>query len=154
MKQLISFEEVAELAFGGNENVRQEHISYAAICSAQRKFIKPVLGALYDAVAEGEYAALLDEYIKPALAGYVKYMALPTISAQVGVAGVVQYDGAEFDKAGDKAFARVLSRIKNEADALAQVMIDHIEAHAEQYPEYSASDNIKNRVSMSGNIIL
>ena len=92
--------EVAEIAFKSSVGISgADFIPEIAILSAQNKFIRPALNGLYDKIGEGGYTELLDEYVKPALAYYVRYLLLPTISAQVGTVGVIQPKSGNFSSA-------------------------------------------------------
>ena len=93
---LITPHEVVEIAFRGLEAMNESVIGEAPIVTAQYKFIRPVLGKLYEALLEGEYPELLNEYIKAPLAHYVKWLLLPRLSVQCGGIGVVQFKGENF----------------------------------------------------------
>lgn len=154
MKLFITPAEVAAMAFGGEGRGIEAHMDDAVIASAQRKFLKPVLGELYVALEAGRYGALLSDYVKPALAQWVRYLVLPSLSAQAGAAGVVQYGGSGFDAAGDKSLARLLRRTRGNAGTLTLDMVEHIEANGDDYPEYRAQDNVLNRIGISGGLVL
>ncbi len=146
--------EVAALAFGGENNVRMEFVTEAAIVTAQHRFLRPLLGTLYGALEGGRYPQLLDGYVKAALAQWVKFLILPALSAQTGVMGVVQYEGPGFSGAGDKALNRLLRRTRSDAYALTDSLVEHIESSPAAYPEYDPSENIRNTVSIAGGIVL
>lgn len=155
MELLITSDEIASLAFGGAENVDTQMLSDAVILAVQNKFIKPVLGnKLYDSVLTGRYAELLDVYIKPALAMYVKFAVLPSVSAQVGTLGVVRYSGESFSPADDAVLKRLIQRVRTEADTLMDAAVKHIELQPLSYPEYDSQGNVRNRVSIAGGIVL
>ncbi len=126
--------EVARSAFGGENSVRMEIITAAAIASAQQK--------------------LLEGFVKAALAQWVKFLILPAMSAQTGVLGVVQYDGQGFYGAGDKALSRLLRRTRGDARALTDSLVRHIESRPDEYPEYRSVENITNNVSIAGGVVL
>ena len=147
--------EVADIAFEGSLNVVDaDFIPEAVILSAQQKFIKPALNGLYDKIMGGGYAALTDEYVKPALAYYVRYLLLPTVSAQVGTVGVIQPKGAHFSSAADKTVAAVRRRTRSDANALMNRLVEHIEALPGDYPEYDPAQNVRNRVSTDAGVVL
>ncbi len=154
MKLLITPSEVVELAFGGPDEVRDGMVNEAVIRSAQRKFIRPVLGTLCDALAEGNYADLLDDYIKPPLALYVKMLVLPALSAQTGGLGVVRYDGDGVEAVSDESVVRLRRRLRSDADALLRIAVERIEASPEKYPEYDVAGNVLHRVSLLGGVVI
>lgn len=155
MKLLITPAEIAEMAFGGVENVASGALGEGTIASAQNRYVKPVLGAgLYAALEQGRYPELLDEWIKPALAQFVKFTVLPSLSAQIGTLGVVMYEGVGFTPADKEAVKLLLRRVRTDAESLLAAAVDHIESVPAKYPEYVENENVKNRVSMIGGVML
>lgn len=154
MKTLITEAEVATLAFSGGANVKPELITPAAIMASQQRFLRPLLGALYTALEQDKYPELLDEWVKPVLAQWVKYSIMPAIAAQVGRLGLVQFGGADFECADDKAVVRLIRRLHADAMALSRAMIIHIETSGNLYPEYDPRENVVNRISITGGIVL
>lgn len=155
MKPLITPAEVAQIAFGGENNVDMDYISEAVILTARRRYLIPVVGKnLCDALERGEYPELLTKWIKPALAMYVKYCMLPSLAAQTGVLGIVKYAGVGFDPADDKSVERLQHRIRIEADALIDAATDFIEYAAIFFPEYDGSKNYRHNFSIKGGIVL
>lgn len=146
--------EVAAAAFPGSLNGDGSFIPESTILTAQQKFLKPALNGLYGKVIQGSYTALLEEYVKPALAFYVRYLMLPTISAQVGTTGIVQPKSSTFGSASDKAVAAIRRRTRSDATALMKRLTDHIEALPGDYPEYDPAQNVLNRISTDTGIIL
>lgn len=154
MKTLISSEEVVELAMSGDAAFRSTSVNEAVILAAQQKFLRPVLNDLYTAIEAGRHRDLLDRYLKKSLANYVKYLLLPSVAAQVGASGVVQPSGQNLIPANDKALSRLMKRIRSDADTLLAVAVEHIEAHAAEYPEYDPHKNILHRTSIAANILI
>lgn len=153
MKLLITARQAAE-AFGKNSAALEGLIDDGIIMSAQQKFIKPILGSLYGALEADVYPRLLEDHVKPALAQWVKYLLLPSVSAQAGPAGVVQYEGEGMRRAGDTSLARLTRRARNNAEALTRSLIEHIESQPELYPEYVQKENVRNTVNITGGVIL
>lgn len=146
--------EVAASAFPGSLDPEGSFIPLSSIVAAQQKFLKPALNGLYDRIAQGAYGELSEEYVKPALAYYVRYLLLPTISVQVGTTGVIQPKSQTFGSASDKAVAAIRRRTRSDATALMQRLIEHIEALPADYPEYDPAQNVLNRVSTDAGVIL
>lgn len=155
MKILITPAEVAVKAFGGEENISVELITETAILAAQKRYILPVLGKpLWAALERGEYSELLSDWVKPALALYVKYSVLPAVAAQTGALGVVRYSGEGFVPADDKSFQRMLRGVRIEADALLDATAEFIESALVFFPEYNSTENIRNNISIIGGVVL
>lgn len=154
METLITPQEVIDLAFPGNFTLNTKSIGETTILSAQQKFIRPVLGDLYDRVESGGLPELLDEYIKPPLAHYVKLLLLPVLSASVGSIGIVQPKGSTFTAADAKNLSALRKQARSEAMGLMLRAVQHIEDNPELYPEYNISDNILNRTSITSQIVL
>lgn len=144
--------EVAATAFPGSLDEAGTFVAETTILAAQQKFLKPALNGLYDSIEQGSYPELLEEYVKPALAYYVRYLMLPTISAQVGTTGIIQSKSSTFGSASDKTVAAIRRRTRSDASALMKRLIEHIESS--DYPEYDPSQNVLNRVSTDSGIIL
>lgn len=134
MKLLITPSEVAAIAFDHTEAFRPESVTEAAILTAQRKFIKPVLGSLYAELLDGKHADLLSEYIKTPLALYVKWVILPLLSVQSGNTGVVQVRSGNFLPADTRTLARIRRRIKTDANTLVRCAVEHILENPSDYP--------------------
>lgn len=155
MKLLITPAEVAADCFNGDANLRDEFIKDSAILTAQRKYIYPLLGkSLWNALENKKYDALADGYVKPALALYVKAVVLPAVYSQAGIMGVVQYAGRNFTGAAAGSFADLLKSIRNEADTMMRICMEHIETRAADYPEYDPRENAGKKFSVQGGVVL
>ncbi|MDL2319896.1 hypothetical protein LJC45_02050 [Alistipes sp. OttesenSCG-928-B03] len=154
METLITPAEVAALAFTSAAEGDVSAISESAIAAAQQKFIKPVLNGLYAALEEGRYPELLVEYVKPALAQYVRYLVLSSVASHVGTAGVIQPRAATFATAPEKSLAALRRRARSDARTLMRRAVEHIETIAADYPEYDPAQNILNRVSIEAGVVL
>lgn len=155
MKLLITPAEVSALCFAGDQNIAADFIKESSILAAQRKYVYPVTGkTLWAQLENNRYPSLATGYVKPALAMYVKYIILPAIHSQAGMLGVVQYGGQNFGSAGEDGFRLLRGNTKREADSLARILSEHLEASAGSYPEYDASENILNSVNIGGGVVL
>jgi len=147
--------EVSALCFGSDPNIAADFINESTILTAQRRFVLPVTGKdLWTELEKDRYSALLNDYIKPSLALYVKYLVLPAISCQPGILGVVQYSGQNFGSADAEAFARLRKEVRNEADSMMKICSDHMGVSATLYPEYDPHENILNSVNTKGGVVL
>jgi hypothetical protein len=152
MKTLMTSAEVAAMAFPGSLDPEGGFVAEASILAAQQKFLKPVLGELYDAL-EG-HPALLSDYVKPALAQWVRFLVLPSIATQVGSTGIVAPRGQNFESVAPMSAAALRTRAKADARALTRRMVEHIEANTAEYPEYDRAQNVLSRTSTAGSIVL
>ena len=84
---LITSQQVIDLAFAANEKITPVSIKETKIDAAQEKYIRPVLGKLYDALVAGKYPELLKDYIQPALAYYVRYSSIPDLALKLNDKG-------------------------------------------------------------------
>ena len=70
MSNIITAQEVVDIAFAANSNMKAESINEHIIHIAEVKYLRPALGVeLYDKLSE--YTELVDK-VKPALAFFVK----------------------------------------------------------------------------------
>ncbi len=152
---LITAAEVVDLAFGGSNNLHPEEVSEATIMAAQRKYLLPVFGeALLAELAAGQHTALLEEYVKRALALYVKRLMLPVLAARVGVAGVVRYIGEGYTEVDAATLCRLMRRSKADADVIVDAAVDYVELNPQSFPSYNAANNIRNKVNIDSGIVL
>lgn len=152
---LIRPPEVAALAFGGTERLNPSLIDEAAILAAQQKFLYPVVGAaLYDALGQGRYPALMETYVRPALALWVRWLILPQLAAQAGSAGVVGCTAPGLEPVSTRALGDLRMSARSQAAALMHVLVEELEADAKRYPEYDPAKNILNRITLDGNLVL
>ena len=154
MKLLITPAQVAETAFRAPDFMTADAVPEATILAAQQKFIRPVLGGLYDRLCAGEYPELLSEYILPPLALYVKLLMLPSLSVQSGAAGVVEVNSKNLAKASDTRLRYAVRRLRSDASALMDRAVQHIGTDPDAFPEYDARRNVRNRCSVDGQIVL
>lgn len=154
MHTLISRDEIIEIAFAESRPADELAISEAVIVAAQQKFIRPVLGALFDAMLDGRYPEFLCRYIKMPLAMYVKLLMLPSLSAQAGAMGVVQHRSSGFAQCNTSAQALLAAGLRGNAKALMNSATQYLDANRSLFPEYDSSTNILNRTSLDGHIVL
>ncbi len=154
MKLLITPAQVAETAFRAPDFITADAVPEATILAAQQKFIRPVLGGLYEKLCAGEYPDFLSEYLLPPLALYVKMLMLPSLSVQAGAAGVVEVDSKNLSRAGDTRLRYAVRRLRSDASALMKRAVGQIESDPDAYPEYDARRNVLNRRSIEGRIVL
>ncbi len=155
MELLITPAQVASMAFRAPDFISEEAVPEATILAAQHKFIRPVLGsALYDALCRGAYATLKSDYIALPLALYVKMLMLPSLALQTGAAGVVEANSRNLYRAGDAKLRAARRRLRSDALALMRRAVAHIESQTLTYREYDPRENILNRCSIEGGLVI
>lgn len=154
MELLITPAQVAETAFRAPDFITPDAVPESTILAAQQKFIRPVLGGLYDKLCAGKYPELMSEYILPSLALYVKMLMLPSLSVQAGAAGVVEVNSKNLTRAGDAKLRYAVRRLRSDASALMRRAVEHIESAPSAFPEYDPRDNVLKRRSIDGQIVL
>ncbi len=89
---LITQQEVIAAAFLEREEISPSSIRPLRIDIAEEKYIRPRFGdALFEEFAEGNHSNFVNEYIKPALAHYVRSGVIDELSMQVGDNGVITF---------------------------------------------------------------
>lgn len=153
MKLLMTPAEVVGMVFG--EGIPPDIIGDSTVMAAQLRYMKPVLGdSFYKALEEGRYTAFVGEWVKPALALFVKYMVLPAVAFHTGELGVVQFGGDHFHAAEAKDIAGLRRVVRSQAETALYAVVLHIESSPDTYPEYDSDENIKRRISVSGGIVM
>lgn len=154
MRTLIAPQQVVELAFSANNPISPASIKEAKIIAAQEKYLRPVLGKLYDALLDGKYSELLDEYIRPALAHYVRYAIIPDLSLRLGDKGVLNPFSDHANAATDKQRAELRQQDKEDANILIDNAVRYISEHRDRFPEYEPRENVRKKAICNGGIIL
>ncbi len=93
-------------------------IAPSDIASAEQRYLIPVIGqSLYDVMMGGAYPTLLDDYVAPAIAEYVRE--------------VVDAPSAPASAKGVRRARTMMIRLSR-----------HLDDNEQLYPEYCSSDNI------------
>lgn len=136
MRNLITAEEVIELAFAENSNMRADSISETSIRIAEIKYIRPAFGAMYTLLAD-KYADYTNDYVKPALAYFVKCEIVSSIAIDMSNSGVAvanpQYQSAATDKQRQRLYDSEMSKAKT----LLDFALEYIATHSEEFPDFS-----------------
>lgn len=136
---------------------------------AQEEHIFPVIGdqinaddSLYgdivqqnnDSTLTADNAILLNDYIKNALAFYVKYEIIEDISVRLTAQGL-QENFTEFGRQVTSASRADLSaKVLNHANTYRDKMVRFLEDNLDLYPKYKSGLNVTNRGTMVGGLIL
>ena len=135
MANLITAQEVIELAFAENSNMREESISDTSIRIAEIKYIKPVFGNMYSMLGT-TYATFTKEYIKPALAYFVKCEIVSSIAIDMSNSGIAVANPQYQSAASDKQRQRLYDSEMGKAKVLLDDALAYISAHAEEFPDF------------------
>lgn len=136
MRNLITAQEVIDLAFAENSNMMAESISDTAIRIAEIKYIRPAFGVMYPLLAD-KYADFTNDYVKPALAYFVKCEIVSSIAIDMSNSGVAvanpQYQSAATDKQRQRLYDSEMSKAKT----LLDFALEYIATHSEEFPDFS-----------------
>lgn len=135
--------QVVELAFSAGNSVSPASIKETKIVVAQEKYLRPELGGLYDAVLDGKYPDLLDNYLRPALAHYVRYAIIPDLSIRLSDKGVQTHFSEHASVATDAQRDELRRQDKEDADILLALAVRHIAANPDRYPEYTPQNTAR-----------
>jgi len=165
MAQLITAAKVIELAFT-RKNTDPLLIKTQFIEIAQEEHIRPILtDDLYDDIVAkndastlaGKDLILLEQFIQPALAFYVKFEALPEINMNTGSKGTRQLGDEVSSASSSKDRADLYAKVKSHADTLRNKITRFIEDEDnidDFTPLYVRSKNVSNSTSFLGGIVV
>ena len=158
----ISAQQVIDLSLSERPNFKADKIRDAIILAAQEEWIRPVLGdAFYHHLRQElltelseNNTILIENFLRPCLAFYVKYLALPDLENPLTNKGSQELFGQQSKAVSkeDKAVKRGVA--KQTADTLAGVLKRFIESNKTVFTLYQEENNVKNRVSIRGGVIL
>ena len=151
---MISANEVMALAFTASERVRPDMVGDAKIETAQLRYVKPVLGGLYDVLQETRYESFVEEYLKAPLALFVKAEVIDDATASMGSMGVVVPAPRYGEPAGCEHLAHLKKQTLRNAETLLGKAVRHIGENLPLFPEYDSRDNIQGSISRKGGIVI
>lgn len=153
-KSIISPAEVIATAFADGGYLAPEAISEADIISATDRWVRPVVGqALLDAVAEGKYGELKENYLIPAVAYYTRFLVQPRLNSATSGLGLTVANGSAH-KAADRSAREELQRaLKVSARAALRRLSDYLDEQKEQFAEYDAKKNILHHCCLEGGFV-
>lgn len=135
------------MAFTAEEGCRGHVVSELDIYVAECRYLVPVIGrALYNKLLEGEYGELLEGYVAPALAAWVRYIVEPFLAARCWD-GHLPATGASLVEI-ERVVMQCRKRI---AEALTRRLVRHLDEV--EYVEYNIEDSSLNRCSIDGGIV-
>lgn len=136
---IITPQEVIDIAFAANTNMKAESINEHIIHIAEVKYIRPAIGAeLYDKL--GEYTDLA-EMLKPALAYFVKCEVIPSLSISMGNSGLAISNPQYMTAATDKQRTLLYESEMSKANTLLNEVLEYL-ATSNAYPEYKGVKSV------------
>ena len=154
MKTLITSEQILALAFADAEYISPATIGSADIVAATSRYLQPIMGQpLIDALTEGEYATLLEQYVAPALAFTVRLLVQPALFLRIGDGGLMAPHSDSGTAPSSSAVEALQRSVSKRTRQLLKRLSDHLNANAESYPHYNPKLNILNRCLIDGGIV-
>jgi hypothetical protein len=153
MKSLITPAQVVATAFGDSEYIAPEVIVEADIAAACHHYITPIIGpTLLEALLDGRYPALLDNYVAPALAFAVRCSIQPSLNVRTCEQGLSLPAGGGSASTTAAAEALVAS-LRHRCRILRSLLSDHLATHAADYPEYNPNNDSMKNCTIYGGIV-
>ena len=154
MKTLITNEQVISLAFGDGEYLSPEVILVSDITTAEHRYILPLVGEeLYKALLGGSYATLLNDYVAPALAMSVRTVIQPSLNVRIGSAGLHIPTSTRGNNASRSATQSLHKSLRMRRQTLLRRLSAYLVAHASEFKEYNASQDIMQKCIINGGFI-
>ena len=154
MKSIIDSNEVIAIAFGEADHLSCEAVSEADIMVASDRYLRPILGQkLIDALIEGKYSDLVDDYVAPALAYAVRMVVQPAINLRLGDSGLFSPKTDSSQRPDREAVEGLQRSIRVRARQLLRRLSDYVECNASKFKEYESCENIFNRCSIDGGFV-
>ena len=154
MKNLITNEQVISLAFGDGEYLSPEVILDSDIALAEDRYILPVVGAeLREALLDGSYPTLLDDFVAPALAMAVRTVVQPALNVRTGQAGLQISSSLRADSSTKTAMQSLQKSLRLRRQALLRRLSNHLKNHASEYPAYDPDNDALQNCSIDGGFV-
>lgn len=153
-RTLITPDEVREIAFSATDHMDSAVIKDSKIVAAQNNYLRPAFNNLYDAMLEGKYVDLVDKYIKPALAYYVRYGVIPDMSIQMGNNGMTVAYTSHTNAATDKQRDMLRRQALEDAGGFMREAVEFVENNLDKFPEYIKRDNVRHKVGRVGGLLI
>lgn len=154
MKTLINPAQVVALAFADGEYVPPEVIGEADIAAAEQRHLIPVIGrALYEKLLAGAGAAFVAEYLAAPVALFIRLGIQPRLDIRTGACGTVAPRSSAYQGAPTQALRALQRSLRREARTLLRRASEHLETHADEFPEYDPDADILKHCSIDGNLV-
>lgn len=154
MKCIITREEVIAEAFTTGEYLNLQAVTEADIAAATIHYVEPIVGAsLCEALCDGEYESLREEYVKSLLALAVRLEIQPTLDMRTGGCGSVVTRTATAEPADSVIRSRHRRALRRRVRALSHRLSRYLDENRGFYPEYDPAKNILKRCSTDGGFV-
>lgn len=159
----ITAQQVIDLSLSERPNYKADKIRDAIILAAQEEWIRPVLGEafyhhLQQELSNGELTEyntiLIEKFVRPCLAFYVKYLALPDLENPLTNTGSQELFGQSSKPISKENKVQKQAAAKRTGDSLAGVLTRFIESNKAVFSLYLEENNVRNRVSIRCGVIL
>ena len=154
MQNVITNEEVIQLAFGDGEYVSPEVVCDADIDSAAFRYIIPIVGKeLYKELLEGSHEMLRSAFVAPALAMSVRTMIQPALNVRTGQAGLSFSSSLRADSSTKAVITELHKSLKLRRQTLLKRLSSYVREHASEFPSYDVDRDIMQKCSISGGYV-
>ena len=154
MQNVITNEEVIQLAFGDGEYVSPSVVRDADIDTAAHRYIIPIVGKeLYKEMLEGSHATLRSDFVAPALAMAVRTMIQPALDVRTGQAGVSLSSSLRADSSTKAALNALHKSLRLRRQALLKRLSSHLKEHSSEYASYLPGRDIMQKCSINGGYV-
>ena len=156
--QIITATEVVALAFP-DKNFLPGKILSSHITVAQEGFLRPAMGddfylhLINDSHSDTE-TDLVNNYLKPALAMYVRYIILPDVIAHMSNTGLQVVQPLGTIAASDRQAGTLRDQAKENAAILMDYAIRFIEKNPTSFPLYSFCETVQATTRILGGVIM
>jgi hypothetical protein len=153
MAELMTRAEVIATAF--DRVIEPTKIAPGMIEAVQLNHIMPIIGEdFYDALVEtpSSYAAIL-EFIKPVLAYFVKFYALPRLYVEMGTMGLSMISGNNRQPVDQNSYEKMRAEALEMANLHAGRLNKFLYDNEVDYPLYFEGKNPARHVKVAGGII-
>lgn len=154
MANIMTPAEVIAAAF--DRAVEVSKVPENVIAAAQVKHVKPVLGEdFYEAVVADlvTYSALATQ-IKPMLAYFVKFWALPKIHVETGTVGMAVIQGQNRQPASQNDSEKLREDALQLARMHGEILRRYLEVNESSYPLYFRGNNPQEQITIAGGIVI
>ena len=155
MPQLLTPQEVIDLAFHDSGYFPAEAIGTADIAAAEARYLIPVTGeALWQELIDGAYPDPRSDYAAPAAALAVRLLVQPALDIRPGIGGTVAPHTSAAQPPDREQLLAARRSLRTRLTALLESLSDHLDRHAADYPEYDPKQNILHRMLIGGGFVL
>lgn len=144
MKTLIPPSKVFEMAFTNNECLPSGAVTASDIAAAERRWIRPALGAaLHARLVDRPPSAPLDKPLAAAVALFTRALLQPRLDIHTDQMGTTSPGSSLIRRADERAMLRVRRELIRQAQLHLTTALEIIGAAPELYPEYRPQTAIR-----------